>query len=386
MKLVQDTLHDRFTKVVTRTVIRSMIAVCIVLSAFALSIAQKTDQDPLNRVITELQAGRMEQAYAALDEVIKQYPNHADAYLMRGSLKMQADPAQALSDFNKVIELKPDWGVAYNQRAIMRLVNNDSPGALKDLDAAIAHDFSDDSVYYMRSHLRWQAGELNGSLSDLNEAIKLNPNNPRLYSSRGELLIALKQPDRGLADLNYLINWYETDPTARPVPKRTDQNDAKSQSQPAEARKNDSKGFTIGIAQETTNDAPGSKEMAPTIARTYVNRGSLLSSRGNNVGAQADFDKAIRIEPTNVSALYLRANEYEHKGDLPAALADIIKALQNEPKNGNLMVEQGVILLLMGKEKEAQAVFDVLLKSDQALWQKRIDDRTAAMRKVVPVK
>ena len=75
-----------------RLIIRFAITVCILLSAWTLSNAQKTDQDPLNRVITELQAGRMEQAFAALDEVIKQYPNNPYAYLMRGSLKMQADP------------------------------------------------------------------------------------------------------------------------------------------------------------------------------------------------------------------------------------------------------------------------------------------------------
>jgi tetratricopeptide (TPR) repeat protein len=87
-----------------------------------------------------------------------------------------------------------------------------------------------------------------------------------------------------------------------------------------------------------------------------------------------------------VGPILYSANEYEYKGDLPAALADIIKALEIEPKNGNLLVEQGVILLLMGRDKEAQPIFDLLLKSDQILWQKRIDERTAAVRKILPVR
>src|SRR5690349_5903553 len=111
-----------FTKVVTTMVIRLTITVCILLSACALSHAQKEDPDPLFRVVAELQAGQFEKARVTLDEVIKQYPNNPDAYFLRGSLNMQADPAQALRDFNKVIELKPDSGRAYNQRALMRLV------------------------------------------------------------------------------------------------------------------------------------------------------------------------------------------------------------------------------------------------------------------------
>ena len=357
--------------------IRLVITVCLLLSACVLSYAQKKDQDPLQRVIEELQAGRTDKALAALDDVVKQYPNNPDAYFLRGSLKMQADPAQALSDFNKVIELKPDSGPAYNQRAVLRLVNNDTPGALKDLDAAIAHNFKDDSVYYLRGQLRWEVGELNAALADLDEAIKLNPNNPRHYSTRGELLLTLKQIDRGLADFDYLLKWYETDPSARPAPAKP---------QPAVPPKSDSKEFVVEMAQQTVNEAPGAKAMAPLISSAYVNRGLIMHNRGNHVAALADFDKAIRIDPANMWARYHRANEYESKGDLAAALADIDKAIQIDPNNGNLLVEHGVILLLLGKEKDAQADFDRLLQSDRALWQKRIDDRIAAVKKVLPVK
>ena len=126
--------------------------------------------------------------------------------------------------------------------------------------------------------------------------------------------------------------------------------------------------------------------MAPIISSVYVNRGLILKDRGNHVAALSDFDKAIRIDPANFWALYHRANEYESKGDLSAALADINQAIQIEPKAGNFLVEHGVILLLMGKEKEAQADFDRLLQSDRVLWQKRIDERLAAVKKLLPVK
>ncbi len=38
--------------------------------------------------------------------------------------------------------------------------------------------------------------------------------------------------------------------------------------------------------------------------------------------------------------------------------------------NGNLRVEHGVLLLLLGKEREAQVDFDMLLKTDRGVWQK----------------
>ena len=366
--------------------IRLVLTVCIVVSASALSNAQKTDQDPLNRVIKELETGQTEKALAALDDLIKQYPNNPDAYFLRGSLKMQADPAQALADFNKVIELKPDSGSAYNQRAVLRLVNNDPAGAIKDLDAAIAHDFVDDTIYYLRGQLHWQTGDLKAALSDLDESIRANPNNPRVYATRGQLLLSLKEVDRGLADFEYLIKWYETDPSARPVPKTSRPDNAKAESKPGAPLTNDSKSFVVEMAQQAVNEAPGAKAMASTISAVYVNRGLIMKDRENHVVALSDFDKAIRIDPSNMWALYHRANEYEYKGNLPAALADISKALQLEPDNGNFLVEHGVILLLMGKDKDAQVDFDRLLQSDRALWQKRIDERLEAVRKLLPAK
>lgn len=360
--------------------IRLLITACVLLSACVLLHAQEKDQDPLFRVITELQAGRTDKALAALDEVIKQYPQNPDAYFLRGSLKTGVDPAQALADFNKVIELKPDSGSAYSQRAVVRLVTNDTAGALKDFDAAIAHNFKDDSVYYLRGQIRWQMDDLKGALSDLDEAIKLNPGNPRVYATRSDLLLTLKEIDRGLADLNYLLSWYETDPSARPNPKPANPDNAKS---PPVAG---TKAFVVEMTQQSANAAPGSKEMAPAIANAYVNRGLIVKDRGNHVAALSDFDKAIRVDSTNVWARYHRANEYESKGDLPAALADIAKALQLDPNNGNLLVEHGVILVLMGRDKDAQPYFDPLLQADRTLWQKRIDERIAAVRKALPVK
>ena len=74
------------------------------------------------------------------------------------------------------------------------------------------------------------------------------------------------------------------------------------------------------------------------------------------------------------------------KGDLGAALFDINKASEVDPQNGNLIVERGVLLLLTGKEPEARAQFEILLQSDRQLWQKRIDDRIAAVRNQAPPK
>lgn len=335
---------------------------------------QTPEDDRLKRVEKEMQFGSNEKAIAAVTELIKKKPTQADNYRLRSSLRMMSgDSYGALADINKVIQLKPEMGQAYHERAIIRVMTNDLKGALRDLDSAILHDFKVDSIYLMRAQLRANLGDLKGALADLDETMKLNPNNPQVYANRGAVLLTLEDYDKALEDLNYLLNWYETDPNKRinskAVPSPTP--DEKKYNDPA----------IVGMVIQTVNAAPGDKEMVPVIASAYLNRGSINSRRGNVDAAISDFTKSIRLDSTKLKAFHARALEWEARGDWDAALADVSRAIQLDPMNGNLRVEHGVIQQIMGNPKGAQADFDIVLNTDRALWQKRIDDRLAEVKK-----
>jgi len=352
----------------------------LLLPLFLILFAQQPADPDLDRALVELKAGNTVKAIAAIGDSIKKNPDHADAYVLRGSIRMSAnDTAGALADFNKAIQLKPTKGEAYNERAIIRLMAQDISGANKDLDAAITNGFINDGIYLLRAQLRQQQGDLKGAIADLDEAIKLNPNNPQTYGYRAGLLSDSKEMDRALIDLNYLLTWYETEPNTRRDNKPI--NPVKTANE-GEVKNNTP--FTIGIDAKTVNGTPADKEMLPIIAASYVRRGLIHSARDNSDAAIADFTKSIRVEPKNPWAYYDRANELEGKGDLEAALADVNRAIQLEPLNGNLRVEHGVILTLMGNTKEAQVDFDMLLRTDTNVWQKRIDERLEAVKKKLP--
>lgn len=362
-------------------VVLRLLMLCLVMLPTSVTKGQKPEGDPIKRAIAELQAGHTQEAIAALTEAISQHPNHADAYLLRSSLRVSSgDTYGAMGDINKVIQLKPDLGAAYHERAMIRLLANDTQGALHDLDLAIMHGYNGDHVYTLRGQLKLDQKDLKGALSDFDEAIKLNPDNPQTYASRAGLLLSMGDPDRALLDLNYLLTWYETDPTKR----QAAASETKTSVADEGATKNDAPPFSVGIEIKTSNAAPGDREMLPVIAAAYVNRGLINSARSNSDAAISDFTKSIRINPNDISSFYHRANELEIKGDLAAALADVSRAIQLDPMNGNLRVEHGVILSLMGKHQDAKLDFDMLLNADRAMWQTRIDERMDTVRKRLP--
>jgi len=372
--------------------ILSLLAIVLLGIILPVEVLAQESDDPLMSAISEMQAGNTDKAIAALTEVIRLQPNNGDAYFLRSTLRVTSeDTAGALADLNKAIELKPNVGAYYYNRAIVRLVSKDTGGAMKDLDSAVVNNYKIEPVLSLRSQLRMEQGDLVGALADLDEALKLNPNNPRSYYTRSNLLLELGHTDRALADLNYLLTWYETDPTKRPKQKAAINDDRSVKEQTNRPGPDwNSKGqvtsesFTLSVATETVNESPADKEMVPIIGGAYFNRGLIYSSRDSPESAISEFTKSIRLRPDNSSGYFYRALEFEVKGDLVGALSDVNRSIELEPRNGNYRVEHGVILLFQGKNKEAQVDFDMLLKSDPVLWQKRIDERIAAVRKLLP--
>jgi tetratricopeptide (TPR) repeat protein len=333
------------------TTIKSTMKLLVFLLASVLilaisSQAQQIDNE-LDQAVAEVAAGNFDKALTALNEIIKKHPDQVRAYLLRSNLRMGTDISGAFADVNKAIQLKPALGEAYYQRATLRYVSNDVAGALKDLDQAIATDFKTSVVYSFRGQVRYQQGDAKGALKDLDESMKISPDDPRVYANRGAVLMSLNEYDRAYTDLNYLLNWYETEPDKR-----------------------------------LTATYPAPAELVPAIASSYLNRGVINSSRSNTDAAINDFTKSIRLDAKNGKAFSLRASELVATGDLDAALADVSRAIQLDPLNPTLRVEHGGILTLMGNTQDAQMDFDMVLKVDPVVWQKRIDERVEALRKL----
>src|SRR5689334_21623611 len=120
----------------------------LLLAPAHVCLAQASEEEAPKHVITEMQAGHNDKALLILTEVINKHPRHVYAYLLRSNLKVTSgDTYGALGDVNKAIQLKPEMGQAYHERAIIRLLAKDLKGAVQDLDSAISHDYRKDGVY-----------------------------------------------------------------------------------------------------------------------------------------------------------------------------------------------------------------------------------------------
>jgi tetratricopeptide (TPR) repeat protein len=201
----------------------------------------------------------------------------AAEYYSSGADKYDEEDYQgALKDLDRALALNPQHICAYNTRALVKEKLNNIPGAIADYNRAIA--IGDEHVEYAYANrARLKAEKLNdlqGALTDYNKSISISPMAYN-YLKRGDLKVnRLNDLDGALQD------------------------------------------YTLAI------------EFDPEYYYAYINRAELKANRLNDSnGAITDYDRAIAIAPEFASYYNGRARIKVNSQDLPAALADMNKAI-----------------------------------------------------------
>lgn len=120
------------------------------------------------------------------------------------------------------------------------------------------------------------------------------------------------------------------------------------------------------IAAERAVATPAAPAEAPTEAAGFARQGAAHLVKGDYKAAIADLSRAIDLDPKSARYLYERGVARLRDDQEQAAAADFDAALKLDPKNGLALLARGQLRLLAGQEAAAAADFDsaVALASD----------------------
>jgi len=207
------------------------------------------------------------------------FPADADSWFRLGLAEgLRGDFGGCIADLTKAIELKPDFAVAYFNRANAKQATGDLDGALSDYAKAIELKPDFPLAFFNRGEAKYSKGDLDGAIADHTRAIELQPDIDNGYCKRGNAKQAKGDLDGAIADYTQAI------------------------------------------------------EQRPDDKAAHYNRGKAKQAKGDLDGAIADYTQAIELDPKCWPAYLNRGVAKKAKGDLDGANAD--EAKSNELKAG----------------------------------------------------
>jgi len=179
-----------------------------------------------------------QRAIELYDAAIKLKPEFPEAELQRATALLALDrAAEAVEGFNRAVNLRPDWSLAYasfgrtlgftgkNDREAERILRRaveldpkdipslellaelrrragDLADAMKIIGLASSLTGADSQVWRHRASLELAAGDLTAAMKSIDQAIAVNPSDEVARRDRADIRIRMHDYDGALADLN----------------------------------------------------------------------------------------------------------------------------------------------------------------------------------------
>ncbi|MGA8042072.1 MAG: tetratricopeptide repeat protein [Terracidiphilus sp.] len=306
---------------------------------------------------------RKKQAFAAFHHAIKLAPNDIPA--LQGAAQIAydaADPA-GIPVLEQLLRLRPDDVMSHGMLAILQY----QQGKCAD---AVVHFEKASALFATRAPALDAYGTCLVRLKQLDKAgevfaqsLALQPDNARARQVAASVQLMAHQPEKALATLEPLLgrqpdvaalelasaayeSSHDTDKAVDALQHAIllDPHNANLYVDFA-ALSSTHQSFQVGI--DVVNDGI---HLMPNAAALYFARGVLYVQLAQYDKAQADFDKAYQLDPTqtlSVAALGLSAVQ---QNDLTRALADVKEKLALRPRDPILLYLQADILTQQGAE------------------------------------
>ncbi|EAL50030.1 TPR repeat protein [Entamoeba histolytica HM-1:IMSS-B] len=218
--------------------------------------------------------GKLKEAIAHFDQLLKNHPNVLAGYLGRGSAKaMLGDLQKALTDFNLAVKKDSKCGDAYKRRGQVKLALGQTQSALEDFNKAIELTPEEGDCYRQRGSAYHALGIFDKAAEDIKKSIKLIPGDATL--------------------LNELALCYNG----------------------------------MGLVDESINTYTRAINTKEDYVEPYIHLGQLYRDIGCYVRAKQLLEKAMKLAPTNHLSYYVMANVLASAGRHKEALPLLSRSL-----------------------------------------------------------
>ena len=344
---------------------RFKIILSLVLLIFSEICFGQTAKDYFNSGYEKYNAGNYEGALIDYNKAINLNPNYLEAYLYRANIKsLLQDFKGALIDNDKAIRLKPNDAYVYNERATTKLSSGDAIGAMEDVNRAIKLNPNYSEAYRQRAGIK-SYNDYEGAKQDYTIAISLDTVNINAYLGRASIE-EYKDYEGAIQDFNKAIELkpdfsyaffcrgnakygHAMDVFGKIKFKHLEENPNDYFFKP------DISGSLLNYFVEAMKDYSQAIKLDSKYVAAYQCRAKVKSMLDDKRGAILDYDKVVMLNPS-LDRTYIETDIiYEKLGDLKTevgdyngAILDYTKRIVLHPDNALLYNKRGIAKMQIG--------------------------------------
>jgi tetratricopeptide (TPR) repeat protein len=284
----------------------------------------------------------------------------------------------ALEDYNRAIELFPEYPVAYNNRGNLLLAIGQLTEAMKDFDRALVLAPGYAAAYSNRANAEMRLGKSDVAIRDFTKSIELMPASAPPLSGRGLAYLAVDKPHAAIRDFSRAVS--------------ADARFASAYRNRAEAR------MTVGQRDEAVEDLSRAIAFDVNNTELYVVRGYAYLLNGDTASALKDFAHAIELDGKSSAAFEGRGLANGIAGAADDAYADLNRAIELDPRSPVAYAFRAVVYKQNGQAdigaKDVETAIKLDQNSPEALWARgeiaeangQADTAIADLRRVLSLK
>jgi tetratricopeptide (TPR) repeat protein len=240
-----------------------------------------------------MENGETEKAVATLQKLLEQDAHNPNLLAaIAAALTDLKKFDEALKRCDEIIKEAPGSTAGYNLRARVKMMKEDFPGAIKDLDEALAINGNDPQALLLRSNLHASQGHDELAKADLDKLLKQVPDLPQAIMLRSMIAAGKKRWADAISDMQSLL---QTDPT-NPEYRIRLAGYYVGDSRPRKAIEL----LTQVIESIRDENDPAERENKADALRA---RGDALLSVGKHAEAVKDYDVALKIDADDTHVL-----------------------------------------------------------------------------------
>ncbi len=244
----------------------------------------------------------------------KKYFKTGQEFLSKGSYQ------DAIEQFSKAIELKPEYTDAYIARAGVYETLGEKEKALEDYKRTLVFDTKDGMIYYHAGKLCYELGKYEEAVELLDKSIETMKKPVAPYHTKISALMALGKYEEALAAANKLLDL----------------------------KKNATNYYLRGRAYEklenlqaAVNDYLMAERLSPNYIEPHLALAGIYLQENKLEQAMRECNTTLSLDSKNTQAYLLRSKVYVKQLDMPNAINDISRILLIEPDNADMFFLRG---------------------------------------------